>query len=90
MVSPSQQVVGTSDSPVPSFAVDEMGDKVGRVYVDSQDLSGLQARKFKGLKRAPNPTEPSGGEGTEFNEVVAKVSSGGGGEGRKRPKISAE
>ncbi|KAL8276566.1 hypothetical protein RQP46_011056 [Phenoliferia psychrophenolica] len=70
--------------------VDEMGDKVGRVYVDSQDLSGLQARKFKGLKRAPNPTEPSGGEGTEFNEVVAKVSSGGGGEGRKRPKISAE
>lgn len=27
-----------------------MGDKVGRVYVDSQDLSTLQARKFKGLK----------------------------------------
>lgn len=30
--------------------IDEMGDKVGRVYVDSQDLSTLQARKFKGLK----------------------------------------
>lgn len=30
-----------------------MGDKVGRVYVDRQDLSTLQARKFKGLKRAP-------------------------------------
>ncbi|KAK4701561.1 ribosome production factor 2, partial [Phenoliferia sp. Uapishka_3] len=70
--------------------VDEMGDKVGRVYVDSQDLSGLQARKFKGLKRGPNPTEPSGGEGTEFGVVGGKVSSGGGGEGRKRPKVAAE
>ncbi|SCV66966.1 BQ2448_5612 [Microbotryum intermedium] len=30
--------------------IDEMGDKVGRVYVDKQDMGTLQARKFKGLK----------------------------------------
>lgn len=31
--------------------VDEMGDKVGRLHVDKQDLSKLQTRKMKGLKR---------------------------------------
>ncbi|GAA6001175.1 hypothetical protein JCM10207_007445 [Rhodosporidiobolus poonsookiae] len=31
--------------------IDEMGDKVGRVHVDHQDLDKLQSRKFKGLKR---------------------------------------
>ncbi len=58
--------------------VDEMGDKVGRVYVENQDLSKLQARKFKGLKRKPEEKEkaPDGAEG----EGVAS------GEGRKRSK----
>lgn len=64
-----------------------MGDKVGRVYVESQDLSGLQARKFKGLKRTTAPGEEATGEGLEVGEVGGKVSSGGGGEGRKRAKV---
>lgn len=32
--------------------VDEMGDKVGRVHMEKQDLSSLQTRKFKALKRS--------------------------------------
>lgn len=55
-----------------------MGDKVGRVYVDSQDLSQLQARKFKGLKG--NNKRDAVEDGAE------KPLSGGGGEGRKRTK----
>ncbi|BGO89781.1 hypothetical protein NBRC10512_004433 [Rhodotorula toruloides] len=37
--------------------IDEMGDKVGRVYLNPQDLSKLQSRKFKGLKRKPGETD---------------------------------
>ncbi|GAA6057662.1 hypothetical protein JCM3770_000286 [Rhodotorula araucariae] len=33
--------------------IDEMGNKVGRIHVDRQDLDKLQARKFKGLKKGP-------------------------------------
>lgn len=79
-------------NPFSDSAVDEMGDKVGRVYVDSQDLSTLQSRKFKGLKRGPpaDVAPAPEGEGMDVGEVVAKVSSGGGGEGRKRPKVAKE
>ena len=31
--------------------IDEMGDKVGKLHVGKQDLSKLQARKMKGLKK---------------------------------------
>jgi len=31
--------------------IDEMGDKVGRIHVGKQDLSKLQSRKMKGLKK---------------------------------------
>jgi len=33
-----------------NWDVDEMGDKVGRVHMETQDLSKLQSRKMKGLK----------------------------------------
>lgn len=43
--------------------VDEMGDTVGTIHLGRQDLSTLQSRKMKGLKRsAPND---SGGEEEE-------------------------
>lgn len=64
-----------------------MGDKVGRVYVDSQDLGKLQSRKFKGLKRKPG--ESAGGadaEGDEADASVADDASADQGEGRKRRK----
>lgn len=60
--------------------VDEMGDKVGRVYVDNQDLSKLQARKFKGLKRKPEEKDKSEAKVGAEGEGVAS------GEGRKRTK----
>ena len=35
-----------------NIETDMMGDKIGKVHVGKQDLSGLQTRKMKGLKRA--------------------------------------
>lgn len=34
-----------------NIGIDLIGDKVGRVHLDKQDLGGLQTRKMKGLKR---------------------------------------
>jgi ribosome production factor 2 len=34
-----------------NISMDSMGDKVGRVHLEKQDLGGLQTRKMKGLKR---------------------------------------
>ncbi|GAD94135.1 ribosome biogenesis protein, putative [Paecilomyces variotii No. 5] len=34
-----------------NISMDAIGDKVGRVHLGKQDLSGLQTRKMKGLKR---------------------------------------
>ncbi|KAI1176039.1 ribosome biogenesis protein RPF2 [Nemania sp. FL0916] len=34
-----------------NISTDIIGDKVGRIHVGKQDLSGLQTRKMKGLKR---------------------------------------
>ncbi|KAL1836061.1 hypothetical protein VTJ49DRAFT_5623 [Mycothermus thermophilus] len=34
-----------------NIATDAMGDKIGRIHVGKIDLSGLQTRKMKGLKR---------------------------------------
>lgn len=36
---------------VKNISRDEMGDKFGRVHMDKQDLTKLQTRKMKGLKR---------------------------------------
>ncbi|BGP14066.1 hypothetical protein JCM10213_002361 [Rhodosporidiobolus nylandii] len=60
--------------------IDAMGDKIGRVHVDRQDLDKLQSRKFKGLKRRPD--EKTDGE----DEAGEREESGGGGEGRKKRK----
>lgn len=68
-----------------------MGDKVGRVYLESQDLGQLQSRKFKGLKRSveelKEKKDAKAQVGTEVGEVAGKV---GGGEGRKRTKVQEE
>ncbi|GAA5983164.1 hypothetical protein JCM5350_007904 [Sporobolomyces pararoseus] len=66
--------------------INEMGDKIGRVHVDRQDLSTLQTRKFKGLKkRKGEDTDNEGAEGGD--DKGEKPLSGGGGEGRKRTKV---
>jgi ribosome production factor 2 len=36
-----------------------LGNQIGRIYVDKQDLSKLQTRKMKGLKKHLDPVEES-------------------------------
>ncbi|KAJ1044436.1 hypothetical protein NDA11_001585 [Ustilago hordei] len=43
-----------------NIETDDMGDTVGRIHVGKQDLSGLQTRKMKGLKKHLDPTASSG------------------------------
>lgn len=45
--------------------MDEMGDKVGRVHLGKQDLSGLQTRKMKGLKGGREDVLAEDGEADE-------------------------
>lgn len=40
-----------------NLEVDEMGDLRGRVHIAKQDLTKLQTRKMKGLRRAPGEDE---------------------------------
>ncbi|KAI9228350.1 MAG: Brix domain-containing protein [Piptocephalis tieghemiana] len=41
---------------------DPMGDKYGRIHMESQDLSKLQTRKMRGLRRADPADLPESGE----------------------------
>jgi len=51
---------------------DLMGDKVGRIHIGKQDLSTLQARKMKGLKRQRDEVE-SGGEESVVDDDEEEV-----------------
>jgi ribosome production factor 2 len=42
---------GTEERTKKNISTDSMGDKIGRVHLGKQDLSQLQTRKMKGLKR---------------------------------------
>ncbi|KAL8795561.1 MAG: hypothetical protein Q9195_001982 [Heterodermia aff. obscurata] len=48
--------------------MDSMGDKVGRIHLGRQDLSELQTRKMKGLKRGRGGDEKAEGNGEELEE----------------------
>lgn len=69
-----------------------MGDKVGRVYLNPQDLGKLQSRKFKGLKRKPGENAGAAEAEAENEAAVAVVGevaeavAEGVAEGRKRRK----
>ena len=45
-----------------------MGDKIGRIHLGRQNLSELQTRKMKGLKRGRDMD--AGGDGAEKDEAV--------------------
>lgn len=45
---------GLEERPKKNITTDSMGDKIGRVHLGKQDLSELQLRKMKGLKRNRN------------------------------------
>ncbi|KAK6532953.1 rRNA-binding ribosome biosynthesis protein rpf2 [Arthrobotrys megalospora] len=52
-----------------NISVDPMGDKVGRIHVDRQDLGKLQTRKMKGLKkRARDESEGEDDDDVEMDD----------------------
>ncbi|KAF4334872.1 valyl-tRNA synthetase [Fusarium beomiforme] len=48
---------GTEERTKKNIMTDSMGDKIGRVHLGKQDLSELQLRKMKGLKRSRKDAE---------------------------------
>jgi ribosome production factor 2 len=54
--------------------IDEMGDKVGRLHVGKQDLSKLQTRKMKGLKKGKDALGEAGDDAEDgvLDEEVAQ------------------
>jgi ribosome production factor 2 len=52
-----------------NIETNEMGDKVGRVHIDKQDLGKLQTRKMKGLKRARHQAGEEDGEDEDEGSI---------------------
>lgn len=48
--------------------INPIGDKVGRIHIDKQDLNKLQTRKMKGLKRGSKAIEDEEEEDVESSE----------------------
>lgn len=65
-----------------NISMDSMGDKMGRVHLTKQDLSGLQTRKMKGLKRRAgvDSDDDDDAEMMDVDEVSED-------EGRKKSRI---
>ena len=49
--------------------MDAFGNRLGRIHMEKQDLSKLQVRKMKGLKRRNDPVV----DGSEENSDAKKV-----------------
>lgn len=56
-----------------NVTMDVMGDKLGRIHTGKQDVSKLQSRKMKGLKRGKYDDETVVGEEEEEEGPVEKV-----------------
>lgn len=54
-----------------NVTVDSMGDKLGRVHMGKVDLSALQTRKMKGLKRGRGEEEDEDDSSAEEEEEEA-------------------
>ncbi|KAL1967148.1 hypothetical protein VTN77DRAFT_3439 [Rasamsonia byssochlamydoides] len=67
-----------------NIGMDAIGDKIGRVHLGKQDLSKLQTRKMKGLKRRAGVDSDDDGSDVDMMDVD-EVS---GDEGRKRQRTS--
>ena len=55
-----------------NIETDTIGDKVGRIHMGRQDLSQLQTRKMKGLKRSRDVVDDN------FDDAVGGASEDGG------------
>ena len=77
--------------PKKNVETDMMGDKIGRIHLGKQDLSELQTRKMKGLKRSRDVGEEAGdGEEVFDMEDVSSEDEedGDGGVEVKRQKVA--
>ena len=52
-----------------NIETDDMGDTVGRIHVGKQDLSALQTRKMKGLKKHLDPTASSADDDDDDDDM---------------------
>lgn len=67
---------------------DIVGDKIGRIHLGRQDLSELQTRKMKGLKRSRD-TDARGDGAKEDEDVIGEDESDvEDGEEVKRPRLA--
>ena len=66
-----------------------MGDKIGRIHLGRQDLSALQTRKMKGLKRGRDVDEQQNAETDVVNDDVVSENEDTAGDGVeiKRAKL---
>lgn len=75
--------------PKKNVETDIVGDKIGRIHVGKQDLSELQTRKMKGLKRGRDTDVE---EDAEEEEDVISVDDGdsesGDGVELKKPRLA--
>ncbi|MCJ1451713.1 rRNA-binding ribosome biosynthesis protein rpf2 [Mycoblastus sanguinarius] len=59
---------GTEANPKKNVETDIVGDKIGRIHLGKQDLSELQTRKMKGLKRARDVDKENG----EMDDLIGE------------------
>jgi len=65
-----------------------VGDKIGRIHLGRQDLSELQTRKMKGLKRGRD-TKDEGGGVAEVDDIISEDEDAiSGGVEVKRPRLA--
>ncbi|KAI4161465.1 MAG: hypothetical protein LQ342_004868 [Letrouitia transgressa] len=74
---------GVEAKPKKNVETDIVGDKIGRIHLGNQDLTGLQTRKMKGLKRSPD-TDIRDGIAADDASIVSKAGEGA----TKRQKIA--
>ncbi|KAF2731288.1 Brix-domain-containing protein [Polyplosphaeria fusca] len=68
---------GTEPKTKKNIDMDIMGDKVGKLHVPKQDLSQLQTRKMKGLKRGRNENdEVEEAEDDDEDEMESDIANG--------------
>ena len=63
---------GLEERPKKNVTTDGMGDKLGRVHLGKQDLSDMQTRKMKGLKRSRLDVEEAATDGEDVIEEDVK------------------
>lgn len=75
--------------PKKNVETDIVGDKIGRIHLGRQDLSELQTRKMKGLKRGRDTgAEEDGADEDEDVMISEEEDDGEDGVELKRPRLA--